>query len=53
MWPLVVVERNVASDSRSKLSHRRELVQEDHLVLETAPEALNDDVVEAPALAVH
>ena len=50
---LVVIEVDVAGDPRSQLGHRRELVQEDHLVLEAAPEALNDDVVETPALAVH
>lgn len=53
MRPFVIVEVHVLGNARSQYRHRRKLLQEDHLVLEATPEALDDDVVETASFAIH
>ena len=53
MGSLGVVELHPSGDDPLGLEAVRELVQVDGLVFERAPEALDEDVVHAPAPAVH
>src|SRR5208337_4562834 len=50
---LVVVEAEVVADAGARLGHVVVGVQVDLLVLERAPEPLDEDVVQTAALAVH
>ncbi len=53
MGPLGVVEVEPATDDPFGLEAIGQLVQVDCLILERAPEAFDEDVVHAPAPAVH
>ena len=53
MGPLSVVEVEPATDDPFGLEAIGQLVQVDCLILERAPEAFDEDVVHAPAPAVH
>src|SRR5690606_8656590 len=53
LWPLEVVELEVALDAASRFARRVVGVQVHLLVLQRAPQPLDEDVVDAAALAVH
>ena len=53
MRSLLVVEVEPGADPGLGLGHTRIGVEVDLLVFETAPQSLDEDVVHAPALAVH
>ena len=53
VWPLLVVEADVAA--KPTLQGRRAVVapQVDVLVLQRPPQSLDEDIVEGPATAIH
>jgi len=53
MQPLVVVELEVGGDALPRLGHAFVGLQVDLLVLETAPESFDKDVIGKAAAAVH
>ena len=53
MGPFVVVERQPGADPGPRLGHRGIGFDEHLLVLQTAPQPLDEDVVHEPALAIH
>lgn len=53
MRALLVVKREVARQPDRQLAHRRVPVQVHVFVLDVAPQALDEDVIQRPAPAVH
>lgn len=53
MWAFGVVEGEVAAEAGQGILGRLVIVQIDLLVLDAAPEALDEDVVEGAAAAIH
>src|SRR5438552_17989519 len=51
--PLLVVEAEPSADAGLGFGHRRVGIEVDFLVFEAAPQPLDEDIVHAPALAVH
>ena len=48
MWPLVVVEGEILRQPKQQLGKARVALEVDVLVLDRAPEPLDEDVVERP-----
>ena len=53
VWPLKVVKADPITDQAPGLEAVGDLVQVDRLVFERAPQPLDEDVVHAPAPAIH
>lgn len=53
MWAVVVIELEIVIQTSLEFPHRGILFQVEIFVLHTAPEALNEDVVEGPPVSVH
>src|SRR5579885_3337421 len=53
MGPLVVVEAEVAGQALPRFARRARGLQGHLLILDGAPEALGEDVVQGPTFAVH
>ena len=51
--PLVIVELEVVVESGGQVRYRSVLLDVDILVLDRAPEPLNEDVIEDPTAAIH
>src|SRR5277367_3335060 len=51
--PLVVVERKPPADAPARLQHRAIRLDEHFLIFQTAPQPLDEDVVQKPPFAVH
>jgi hypothetical protein len=51
--PLVVVEREPPADAQTSFTRRAVRLDENFLVLQTAPQPLNEDVVQKPAFTIH
>src|ERR1700733_5483501 len=53
MRPLVVVESKPSADAPACLDHRAIRLDEHLLILQAAPQPLDEDVVQKPPFAVH